>query len=128
MVSNINIHAYILVSMKTAANICSVKSKSSRRANERKGKSPSSFNIMSKSTIYQLGKAHQNIFQNGIEQKKDNIFKVRSTTDRRRKYDTTRKSCTCIGFSFRGHCSHITALRVLSRATNISNLKRCSVC
>ena len=73
-----------------------------------------------KSTVYQLGKAHQNIFQEGIEEKQNgNFFKVRSTTDRRRNYATTRKSCTCVGFSFRGHCSHITAIRVLSRATKL---------
>jgi len=69
-----------------------------------------------KSTNYQLGKAHQNIFQEGIE-KRDVFFKVRSTTDKRRKYDTTRKSCTCVGFAYRGHCSHITAIRVLSRGS-----------
>jgi len=73
-----------------------------------------------RSTIYQLGKAHQNIFQNGIEEKQDNFFRIRSTTDRRRKYITTRKSCTCVGFSYRGHCSHITAIRVLSRATELN--------
>jgi len=69
---------------------------------------------MSKSTTYQLGKAHENIYKNGIEQK-DGFFKVRSTTDRRKKYTTTLNSCTCLGFHFRNHCSHVTVLRVMSR-------------
>ena len=69
---------------------------------------------MTTSTIYQLGKAHQNVFQEGIR-KIDKIFKVRSTTDKRVWYRTTFDSCSCLGFAHSGHCSHIASLRIASK-------------
>lgn len=75
---------------------------------------------MTTSTNFQLGKAHQNIFQEGLRKITSKSFKVRSTTDKRKWYTTTQKSCNCLGFAYRGHCSHITMLRVMSRNGGIT--------
>ena len=73
-----------------------------------------------KSTKYQLAKAHQNIYHDGV--KKTTIgYNVNSVTENT-KYRTTWNSCSCLGYAYRGHCSHISALRVLANTGGLSSV------
>jgi len=68
------------------------------------------------SSIYQLARAHESNFKNKIKFLKNGIIRIKSNTDPSKVYTIKDNACSCPGFAFNHHCSHITALRVYRRS------------
>lgn len=76
---------------------------------------------MKKSTNYQLARAHELVFKNGVAfDDKDELYQVRSNTQKNKFYVVSKKGrnleCECKGFAFHGNCSHVVAVRVFQRS------------
>lgn len=74
-----------------------------------------------KSSNYQLGRAHEIVFKNGLSyNSKTQTFKVKSSTQKNVFYKVKKVGknleCECLGWSFNGQCSHTVAVRVFQRS------------
>lgn len=74
---------------------------------------------MAKSTIYQLGRAHEKVFRDGVMEVQEGVYHVKSATLKDQVYLVIKGQngleCNCEGFKFRSHCSHITSIRIYRR-------------
>lgn len=77
---------------------------------------------MSKSTMYQLARAHTSVFNENIKMLSLFKYRVKSNTDKSKSYTVQKDPsnnkwiCDCPGFHFNQHCSHITTLRIYRRS------------
>ena len=74
---------------------------------------------MPKSSIYQLGNAHDIVYHEGVAFIHEGIYHVRSNRDSNVSYVVFKMKvgygCTCKGYEFRAHCKHIGAVRIYRR-------------
>lgn len=82
-----------------------------------------------KSTYYQLAQAHKKIFMDGVLEVQEGIYHVQSATNKDQVYLVVKVpkgyECSCDGFKYRGHCSHITSIRLYRR--NYPLKEKCKV-
>ena len=73
------------------------------------------------STNYQLGRAHELNFKNGVAfDSKNDMYQVKSISQKGLIHFVTKNGkkleCDCVGYSFNKNCSHCVAVRVFQRS------------
>lgn len=71
-----------------------------------------------KSTPYQKGRAAELVFNEDVVKIDKDTYQVRSNTNPEMSYIVSDNTCSCKGFAFSGHCSHLAAVRLFKQGEN----------